>query len=88
MRSALSLPTLRATFPEGCTATALTRPLWPRSVRRTVQSLAWNRHREPSSEADSRCDLDGKTRCVIDPRRVHSVEGSASENIRVGAAPS
>ena len=67
MRKARSFPTLRATLPEGCTATELTRPLCPFSVRKTAQSLARNRHNVPSSEADRRWDLEGKERCVMEP---------------------
>lgn len=64
---ALSFPTLSATLPEGCTATELTRPLCPFRARRTDQSLALNRHRVPSSEADSKWDRDGNSSCVIEP---------------------
>lgn len=67
MRNVLSLPTLNATFPEGCTATEFTRPLWPFRDRRTAQSRARNKHRVPSSDADRRWERDGKLRCVMEP---------------------
>ena len=67
IRNALSFPTLSASFPDGWTATELTRPLWPFNTRRTAQSRARNKHRVPSSEADNRCDRDGKVRWVIEP---------------------
>lgn len=72
IRSVLSFPTLRATFPEGCTATQLTRPLWPFKLRKTFQSRAWKRQSVPSSDAESRCDRDGNPRYVMEP-----TEGSA-----------
>jgi hypothetical protein len=59
MRNVLSLPTLKATFPDGCTATEFTLPLWPFSDRRTDQSRARKRHSEPSSDADRRCEREG-----------------------------
>lgn len=67
MRNVLSFPTVRASFPEGCTATAFTRPLCPFSARRTAQSRARNRHRDPSSEAERRYERDGKLKCVMEP---------------------
>ena len=65
--SVLSFPTLNATFPVGCTATLLTLPLWPLSVRSTAQSLVRKRQRVPSSEAERRCEREGKDKCVIEP---------------------
>ena len=65
--SVLSFPTLNATFPLGCTATLFTLPLWPLSVRSTAQSLVRKRQRVPSSEAERRCEREGKDKCVIEP---------------------
>ena len=65
--SVLSFPTLNATFPVGCTATLFTLPLWPLSVRSTAQSLVRKRQRVPSSEAERRCEREGKDKCVIEP---------------------
>lgn len=72
MRKVLSFPTVRATFPEGCTATAFTRPLCPFRARRTAQSRARKMHKEPSSDAERRYDREGKLRWVIEPDSVHS----------------
>src|SRR5690348_15907235 len=54
IRRARSFRTLNATFPDGCTAIELMRPLWPLRTRRTAQSRARNKHRVPSSDADNR----------------------------------
>ena len=68
MRRVLSWPTLNATLPEGCTATELMRALWPFIARRTDQSRAWKRHSVPSSDAERRCEREGKLRWVMEPR--------------------
>jgi hypothetical protein len=62
MYSVLSFPTLSATFPDGCTDTELTRPLWPFSDRSTAQSRARKTQRVPSSDAEMRCEREGKVR--------------------------
>ena len=72
IRSVLSFPTVNATFPEGCTATELTLPLWPFRARSTVQSRAWKMQSVPSSEADMRCEREGNVRCVMEPERYAS----------------
>ena len=67
MYSVLSFPTLSATFPDGCTDTELTRPLWPFSDRSTAQSRARKTQRVPSSDAEMRCEREGKVRWVMEP---------------------
>ena len=73
MYSVLSFPTLSATFPDGCTDTELTRPLWPFSDRSTAQSRARKTQRVPSSDAEMRCEREGKVRCVIEPEKTRQV---------------
>lgn len=67
MRSVRSCPTESASFPDGWTATAFTRPLCPRSARSTDQSRARKIASVPSSDAERRCVREGKLRCVTEP---------------------
>src|SRR6266404_2467840 len=69
MYNVRSFPTLNATLPDGCTDTELTRPLWPFSDLRTAQSRARKRQSVPSSDAEIRCEREGKVRSVTDPKQ-------------------
>jgi len=73
MYNVRSFPTLSATFPDGCTESELTRPLWPFSDRSTAQSRVRKTQSVPSSDAEMRCERERNVTLVMEPKQKKSV---------------